>query len=291
MRLSVSSNLFSSAGDPEDALRLISETGFTHIMWGHHWNSDFAYGRYELSAIAGMLRRYHLTLQDVHGCANAEKSWFSVLEYQRKAGIELIVNRLRMMKRLGATGVLVMHQPRIKADSSPGEIAYKRRQFDSLRRSMDEITPILEKMDARIALENMPGDTWEFLKYLLDNYPADRFGFCFDSGHANIDLRKQFAECEAYRSRIWAVHLHDNDGTGDQHQAPFYGTVDWQRVARMLDSSGYEGVINFELHIQKTGFFSPEHPAAAQPPENVRAYLTDTYARCEKFGAMCRRGV
>ena len=184
-----------------------------------------------------------------------------------------------------------MHQPRIKADSTAEEIAYKRRQFDSLRRSMDEVLPHLEKLDARIALENMPGDTWEFLAYLLDNYPAERFGFCFDSGHANIDLRKQFSECEKYKSRIWSVHLHDNDGTGDQHLAPFYGTVDWPKVARMLDSSGYQGVINFELHIQKTRFFAPEYPAADQPADRVRAYLDDTYARCVRFGTMCRRGV
>ena len=79
MLLSVSTNLFSSSGDPENALRLISETGFTHLLWGHHWNSDFAYGKYELDAIKKMLKRYHLTIQDVRGCANAEKSWFSVL--------------------------------------------------------------------------------------------------------------------------------------------------------------------------------------------------------------------
>ena len=291
MLLSVSSNLFSSSGDPENSLRRIAEIGFTHIMWGHHWNTDFAYGRYELAAIRKMLRRYGLVLQDIHGCANAEKSWFSVLEYQRKAGIELIVNRLRMMKSLDATGVLVMHQPRIKADSTPEEIACKRRQFDSLRKSMDEVLPILEKYDAVIALENMPGDTWEFLSYLLDNYPAERFGFCFDSGHANIALRPQFAECEKYRDRIRSVHLHDNDGSGDRHWAPFYGSIDWKKVAKLLDSSGYRGIVNFELHIQKTEFFVPDLPPSAQPEENIRAYLADTYARCAKFGAMCKRGV
>ncbi|MBR2345117.1 MAG: sugar phosphate isomerase/epimerase [Lentisphaeria bacterium] len=290
MQLSVSTNLFASSGDPENSLKLISESGFTHLLWAHHWNSDFAYGRYELAAIKKMLTSYGLTLQDVHGCANAEKSWFSVLEYQRKAGIELMINRLEMMKYLGATGVLVMHQPRIKTDSSPEEIAYKRRQFDSLRKSMDEMIPILEKMDAKIALENMPGDTWEFLRYLLDNYPPELFGFCFDSGHANINLNKQFSECEEYKSRICAVHLHDNDGSGDQHQAPFYGSVPWEQMAKMLDSSGYNGVLNFELHIQKTGFYDPEFPGNAQPEKNIQAYLQDIRERCRKFAAMCQRG-
>ena len=185
--------------------------------------------------------------------------------------------------------VLVMHQPRIKTNSTPEEIAYKRQQFDSLRRSMDELVPVLEKMDAKIALENMPGDTWEFLRYLLDNYPPELFGLCFDCGHANINLKNQFAECEEYKSRICSVHLHDNNGTGDQHLAPFYGTVDWERTAKLLDSSAYTGVINFELHVQKSPFFNPAFPGNAQPPEAEAAYMADIRERCERFARMCQR--
>ncbi len=283
-QLSISTNLFSSKGDPEDVLKRISEYGFTHLLWSHHWNTDFAYGQYELSAISEMLKRYNLTLQDVHGCANAEKSWFSVLEYQRKAGIELMVNRLEMMQKLNATGVLVMHQPRIKTNSSPEEIALKRRQFESLKKSMDEIIPILEKMDAKLALENMPGDTWEFLRYLLDNYPSERIGFCFDSGHANINLKNQFKECEEYRSRIMAVHLHDNNAESDQHLSPFSGTVDWDLTAKILKNSSYSGVINFELHIQKTPFFDPSK--SEQSEETLNAYMNDVRERCFRFAAM-----
>lgn len=284
--LSISTNLFSSKGDPEDVLRRISEYGFTHLLWSHHWNTDFAYGKYELAAISEMLKKYNLTLQDVHGCANAEKSWFSVLEYQRKAGIELMVNRLEMMQQLNATGVLVMHQPRIKTNSSPEEIALKRRQFDSLKKSMDEIIPILEKMDAKLALENMPGDTWEFLRYLLDNYPSERIGFCFDSGHANINLKNQFKECEEYRSRIMAVHLHDNNSESDQHLSPFSGTVDWDLTAKILKNSSYTGIINFELHIQKTPFFDPSK--SEQSEETLSAYMHDVRERCFRFAEMMK---
>ena len=104
-----------------------------------------------------------------------------------------------------------------------------------------------------------------------------------------VNLRNQFADCEEYKSRICAVHLHDNDGTGDQHLAPFYGTVDWERTAKLLDSSAYTGVINFELHIQKSQFFDPAHPGNAQPPEAEKAYMADTSERCMRFVNMCRR--
>ena len=113
------------------------------------------------------------------------------------------------------------------------------------------------------------------------------FGFCFDSGHANIRLREQSAECEKYKHRICSVHLHDNDGSGDQHQAPFYGTVDWEKTAKLLDSSAYTGVLNFELHIQKTNFYDPAYPAVNQPSE--AAYMADIRERCFRFAAMCQR--
>jgi sugar phosphate isomerase/epimerase len=246
MDLGVCTSVGVAYGDPENALRQISEAGFTHILWSHHWGTDFAYGKHELAAIKGMLKKYNLKLQDVHGCANGEKSFFSPLEYQRKAGMDLIINRIEMMKELDASGVLVMHQPRIKTDSSPEEIAYKRRQFDSLLRSMDELIPILQKMDTRIALENMPGDTWEFQRFLLDNYPPELFGLCFDSGHANINLRNQLDDCYEYRSRIQAVHLHDNNTLADQHTPPFTGSLDWQKTAKILKESSYKGVLTFE---------------------------------------------
>ena len=289
MDISVCTNIAGSSGDPENMLRLISESGFTHLLWSHHWNSDFAYCKYELAAIKNMLARYGLKLQDVHGCANAEKSFFSPLEYQRKAGIELIENRIEMMKYLNASGVLVMHQPRIKTDSSPDEIAYKRRQFASLLRSMDELIPILEKNKIRIALENMPGDTWEFQRYLLDNYPPELFGFCFDSGHANINLRNQLDDCYEYRNRIAALHLHDNNGISDQHTSPFTGTLDWQKTAKIIRDSAYSGVLNFELHIKDSEFFDPGYPLKDQPESVVKAFLDDAFTRCVKFAEMCAK--
>lgn len=289
MDLSVSTNIVLSNGDPESSLRQISEAGFTHLLWSHHWNSDFAYGKYELAAIKEMLKTYNLKLQDVHGCANAEKSFFSPIEYQRKAGIELMINRIEMMQELEASGVLVMHQPRIKTNSSPEEITYKRSQFASLLRSMDELVPVLEKYKIRIAFENMPGDTWEFQRYLLDNYSPELFGFCFDTGHANIELRNQLDDCYEYRSRIISLHIHDNDGLVDKHTSPFTGTLNWDKTAAIIKDSGYTGVLNFELHLKHSEFMDPAYPLNQQPESAVKAFLDDAYRRCVKFAGMCGR--
>ena len=49
-------------------------------------------------------------------------------------------------------------------------------------------------------------------------------------------------------SRLKALHIADNDTSGDQHLLPFgCGTVDWQDVMRGLREVGYSGLFNFEV--------------------------------------------
>ena len=86
MNLSVSTNLFSFTGDPDKHLRMISEYGFTHLLWGQYGNSDFAYGRHELSAIKKMLKRYHLTFRTSMAAPMATKAGFRSSSISAKPG-------------------------------------------------------------------------------------------------------------------------------------------------------------------------------------------------------------
>jgi sugar phosphate isomerase/epimerase len=53
-------------------------------------------------------------------------------------------------------------------------------------------------------------------------------GFCYDSGHAN--LNKNFDELKRFRDRLVVTHLHDNKGDTDAHQYPGYGTINWRNA-------------------------------------------------------------
>ena len=35
-----------------------------------------------------------------------------------------------------------------------------------------------------------------------------------------------------FKNRIFAVHLHDNDQSDDQHLLPFDGTIDWNKTIK-----------------------------------------------------------
>ena len=131
-------------------------------------------------------------------------------------------------------------------------------------------------------MENMFSDTFELIGRIMNDYPEKYFGITYDSGHGNIAEGKGMDRLEPYKNRLQALHLNDNDGSGDQHQPPFYGTVDWQRMAKIIAGSSYKGrPLSFELAMRNTPFYEKELERD-QKPENIRAFLHDAHDRCEK---------
>lgn len=111
MKIALNTDYYSGTGSPEMPLRYLAEAGFTHVHWCHQWCTDFLYGKAEIDAIGRLLRGLGLTLLDIHGSAGVEKCWFSTVEYQRRAGVELVANRVGMFTALGGTGAVMMHVP------------------------------------------------------------------------------------------------------------------------------------------------------------------------------------
>ena len=280
MQIALNTDFITGLGDPAPRLRLIAEAGFTHLHWCHQWNTDFLYTKPEIDAIAAVLKECELTLMDIHGSAGSEKCWFSTEEYQRKAGVELVRNRLEMLQELNGTGVLMMHVP-CHLVLYPERDALVDRQFGQLKRSLDELMPVLDRYDALIAVENMSSDTFETIDVLMRDYPANRLGITYDSGHGNFTCRPALPHLEQWKDRIEALHLHDNNGREDQHQPPYYGTVDWDAVTSLLASSKYPRPLSFELGMRNTPFYDAER-RVEQTPENFLKFITDAYERCVK---------
>ncbi len=278
MNIAINSDTFRGTGDPASAIRAAADAGFTHLMWCHQWCTDFLYTAPELARIKELLTENDMILQDVHGTAGSEKCWFSLDESQRQAGVLLVQNRLEMMQELSATGVLTMHGPFYRK-SQPENREDVSRQFDQVRKSLDDLMPVLDRYDRLIAIENLCGDTWELLEKLLNDYPANRVGITYDAGHGNYAELPAWDFLKKWKDRVNALHLHDNDGSGDQHQPPFYGTVDWDALTQVLASSAYNNPLCFELSMRNTPFKHPEDPGNP-PPEKLMQFMTDAYERC-----------
>lgn len=141
-------------------------------------------------------------------------------------------------------------------------------QYDYVKRALDELLPIAEKLGIIICIENIwfQINTADRLLGIKREYPTDALGFCYDSGHANLmDKGRNFPESRPYV--VWKpsvpqfdnqilekmlphvvnCHLHDNDGITDQHLNPGRGTVDWKHVIGLLKKAPRLQVVQSEV--------------------------------------------
>ncbi|MBA4388020.1 MAG: hypothetical protein C0404_08570 [Verrucomicrobia bacterium] len=236
VQLSITTDYRADTGNPEPYLRRIADAGFTHVHWCHHWNTDFVYSMAEISRIGEWLSELGLKLLDLHGSVGPEKNWFSGREYERLAGVELVRNRIEMTARLGGDAV-VMHTP-----NEPGS--------DPLRRSLDEIRGYAAERKVRLAIEN---GRFEAIRPLLKEYGPEYVGICYDSGHGNMDAGG-IDELRLVKDRLICIHLHDNDGTADQHKPLFSGSVHWPALARIVAESSYKKPVSMECSMRNAGF-------------------------------------
>lgn len=140
----------------------------------------------------------------------------------------------------------------------------------SLTKSLlESIAPQAKELGVTLCLENLYDSvgghlvegpcsniprTVERIERLNDKYGAEVFGFCLDTGHANI-LGVDFVSwIKQLEHHLKVLHIHDNDGRTDCHQIPFTFTgsrnnlpsTDWPGFCRGLREIRFDGVLNFE---------------------------------------------
>ena len=182
MDIAVSTSILCDTGSPETYLRLIAEAGFTHLHWGHHWDTDFLYSSFEIAQCKKWLKTYGLKLLDIHGSEGVEKQWFSPEEYRRRSGVELVLNRVVMLRELEGPGCVMMHLPPNRAiKSTPEDERLLPARVEALKRSLDEIVPALEKYDAKLAVENRRNDSFRVISEVMAAiHLIFRISKCFD---------------------------------------------------------------------------------------------------------------
>ena len=246
---------YSGIGNPQPHLRAIADAGFSHLHWCHHWSGDFMYGAAEMAHIGKLLDEYGLQVADVHGSEGREKFWYSPQEYARLGGVELVKNRIDFAARFGGDAV-VMHAYPLSADPHYSEIVW-----GQLRKTLDALQPYALARNVKIAIENLidfqgvrfddiplaqARDNRDLIADLFALYPPEFLGLCFDSGHAHLGYDRM-DQLENFLDRLYVLHLHDNDGSGDQHRNLFTKTIDWERLAGYIARSVYDKPISLEV--------------------------------------------
>ncbi len=120
-------------------------------------------------------------------------------------------------------------------------------RLDGQLRSLAELAAHVRGSGLVLCLENC--SSGEALKPLLDATSPHEVGVCLDTGHLNLTSESQGGFIRGCGPRLRALHLAENDRSGDQHNFPYArgGCVPWAEVAAALSEVRYDGLLNFEV--------------------------------------------
>lgn len=249
----------------ERTIENIAQAGFTHIHWCHEWDGDYMYSPYEMEQVREWMDSYGLRSKALHASKGSRRNvnfkrehyrrdYTSDWNYNRRAGVELIRNRVELAVCLGASElVLHLYVPHRTIRTCP---QVKDEFYSCVCRSFDELIPYCLEKGVKICLENLFDMPEEYMLEAWDTlfmrYPAEFLGICLDTGHANMIWGSRMPELiRRYKDRLFAIHLHDNNGAVDEHMIPGEGCICWKPVMDALAESAYEGPLLLELGCQE----------------------------------------
>jgi sugar phosphate isomerase/epimerase len=112
---------------------------------------------------------------------------------------------------------------------------------------------LVEGTDTIVTLENVYEKNPGLLKRLLTAVPSPQLRFCFDTGHFNTfskaPLQIWLKEMTPWLSQL---HIHDNDGSSDEHLAVGEGTFPFPEFFREIHRANLHPIVTIEAHSEKT---------------------------------------
>lgn len=135
-----------------------------------------------------------------------------------------------------------------------------------------ELIPHLRKYGVTCCLENLfsrhrgkvmeavcasPYEAVQYIDHLNEMAGERLFGFCLDTGHANLVGKDLYAMIRQLGDRFQVLHVHDNNGLEDEHLFPYMGIIDWERFCCGLKEIHYAHDLNFET-FRTMDTFAPE---------------------------------
>ncbi len=213
----------------KDTIDIIKKSGFKNVFvqW---YNKDWNPSQEEQ---LDYIKSQNLNVIFAHlGYQNINDIWLENEEGDKL--VERYKNDIKICKENNIP-LVVMHLSSKNEALVNTEIGIKRIQ---------EIADYAESIDMKIAFENtkIKGN----LEFVLDRIKNKNVGVCFDSGHCHAHFNDDF-DFAKFKDRIFAVHLHDNDTSRDQHKIPFDGTIDWKNIVKNLKENNYAGPVTMEL--------------------------------------------
>ncbi len=242
--LGVSSSIFPDPSISEQEYALLAHNGFAAVEIGYEQAGPALDDPLLYEKLVAVSRQAQPPLWSLHAPYRPQRDLSVLDEAQRNVAVNHTVNALKLANRLGAK-LVVVHGS--QEPLTAGERAARRRQA---RRSLGDLVPHAKQWKMRLALEMMPPE-WlpagvEEAFDMVHDLDPEVVGFCLDTNHADLtgDLP---AIVQALGSRIWNIHISDNDGIKQRHWMPMAGVIEWKPLLAALAAVSYQGPLHYEL--------------------------------------------
>ncbi|MEM3356749.1 MAG: sugar phosphate isomerase/epimerase family protein [Candidatus Bathyarchaeia archaeon] len=112
------------------------------------------------------------------------------------------------------------------------------------------LSQIASDYGVKIAIENVP-EPYPFLMKSVEEFAKfygevdEDVGLALDVGHANLNGQIELF-LKSFADKVVHMHVHDNDGTDDQHLGIGYGTINWEKFANLLKKTSFDGAVVIE---------------------------------------------
>ncbi len=109
------------------------------------------------------------------------------------------------------------------------------RWLENSLKTWSQVLESARETTASIAIENVFEEDPSTLEDLIKEIDSDRFGICLDTGHFHLFSKSPLTEwIDRLGHRLIEVHIHDNNGTKDEHLTIGDGTIDFDFFFRLL---------------------------------------------------------
>ena len=246
--------------DPIEALEAVAAAGFREtelIAEGPEWEAP---GSHDTKKYREAMERLAVFPHTIHTHWSSNANLGSVDEEIRRNSVDKIADAIRFLAELGGKTAIVHPTGKLGPGEPPYNLDNIGAVLDQAHRSVSELVKMAEETGIRMALENLRQqgvrvrtiDSTHELRAFVTGFPAEYVGICLDVGHSIISGFDPADQTRIAAERLYALHLHDNNGENDRHWVPGRGigrgAADWSSLGAALSDIGFDGARTLEIN-------------------------------------------
>lgn len=129
-------------------------------------------------------------------------------------------------------------------------LGYAHNREQDLKHLKKVLTELCNYCYGTLMIENMPGIkeigySPKELFDIINDVKKDNLAFILDIGHANVSEYEILDYIHLLKPYLKHIHLHDNNGIGDEHNKIGAGNIDFKSIIKNLHD--YEELYSFEI--------------------------------------------